>query len=182
MASASEGSALRMTMSMRIQGYFCKRRSLIQARSRPLTADLPLDPIAGPSVGGEHRVQARSRLRRVGLAGGADQTGNVAEFDLFVEECGDRYLVRGVQDRRLGAPATQRVVSERDARKLLGVRREEFELAEQGQVERGKLRRTAFGVGQRVLNRVAHVRDAQLRDRKSVYQFDHRMNDRLRVH
>src|SRR5215813_10889300 len=129
MASASEGSALRIAISMRSQGYFCKRRGLIQARSRPLTADLPLDPIAGPMVGGEHRVEARSRLRSVGLAGAADQTGDVAEFDLFVEEGGDRYLVRGVQDRRRRAPATQRVVSERDARKLLGVRREEFELA-----------------------------------------------------
>src|SRR5262245_49639690 len=152
MAPASEGSALRMAMSMRSHGYFCKKRGLIQARRRPLTADLPLDPIARPSVGGEHRVQARSRLGRVGFAGGADQTGNVAEFDLFVEERGDRYLVRGVQNRRHSAPATKGVVSERDARKLLGVRREEFEFAEHGQVERRKLRRTAFGVGQRVLN------------------------------
>src|SRR5262245_19194649 len=134
MASASEGSALRIAMSMRSQGYFCKRRGLIQAPRRPLTADLPLDPIAGPSVGGEHCVQARSRLRRVGLAGAADQTGNVAEFDFLVQERGDRYLVCGVQDRRGRAPATQRVVSERDARKLLGVRREEFELAGHGQV------------------------------------------------
>src|SRR5215510_14745799 len=137
MASASEGSALRMAMSMRIQGYFCKRRGLIQARRRPLTADLPLDPIARPAVGGKHRVQARSRLRRVGLAGGADQTRDVAEFYLFVEERGDRDLVRGVHDSSHSASATQRVVSERDAGKLLGVRREEFELAEQGQIERG---------------------------------------------
>src|SRR5215471_1093588 len=132
MAPASEGSALRIAMSMRSQSYFCKRRGLIQARSRPLAVDLPLDPIASPSVGGEHRVQARSRLRRVGLAGGADQTGNVAEFDFLVQERGYRDLVCGVQDRRLGAPAAQRVVCERDARKLLGVRREEFELAEHG--------------------------------------------------
>src|SRR5262245_23337310 len=74
--------------------------------------DLSFDPIARPLVGGERRVKARSRLRRMGLAGGADQTGDVAEFDLFVQERGDRDLVRGVQDRRLGAPATQRVVSE----------------------------------------------------------------------
>src|SRR5215470_10948372 len=156
MAPASEGSALRIAMSMRSQNYFCKRRGLNQARSRPLTADLPLDPIARPSVGGEHRVQARSRLRRVGFAGGADQTGDVAEFDFLVQERGYRDLVRGVQDRRRRAPATQRVVSERDARKLFDVRREEFETAEQGQVERGQLRLKAFGVSQRVLNRVAH--------------------------
>ena len=37
-------------------------------------------------------------------------------------------------------------------------------------------------ISQRVLNRVFHIGYAELRDDRAVNHFDHRMNDRLRMH
>ena len=40
----------------------------------------------------------------------------------------------------------------------------------------------AVGIGQRVLDRQAHVRRGQLREHRAVHEFDHRMHDALRMH
>ena len=82
--------------------------------------------------------------------------GDVAEFDLFVQEYGDRDLVRGVQDRAGWVP--------RDARVVASATQGNFSVSgaknsslPSGQVWQGKLRRKAFRISQRVLDRVAHV-------------------------
>ena len=112
----------------------------------------------------------------MGLAGGADQTGDVAEFDLFVQNAATATSFAAFKTGRLRAPDACATV-ERDARKL-SVSGAKNGACRAGQVELGGLRK-AFRISQRVLDRVAHVRDAQLRDDRAVDQFDHRVRDRL---
>ena len=95
--------------------------------------------------------------------------------------CSDRHFVRGVEHDRPGAALFQRVVGQTQARKPLQIRRREFERAQPRNVERRHRAVPAIRIRKGVLNRQAHVGDAQLRDHRSVAQLDHRVHDRLRM-
>ena len=98
------------------------------------------------------------------------------------QELADRDFVRGIQNDRQAARVLERAVGEAQAGKRLGVRPIELETADTRQVERRQRRRPAIRVREGVLNRQPHVGHPDLRDHRSIDEFDHRVHDRLRVH
>ena len=98
------------------------------------------------------------------------------------QELVDRNFVRRIQHDRQAARVLERAVGEAQAGKRLGVGPIELETADARQVERRQRRRPAVRVRERVLNRQPHVGHADLRDHRSIDEFDHRVHDRLRVH
>ena len=96
------------------------------------------------------------------------------------EERSDGDLVRGVVDARRGAalpPAARASASSGN----VSVSGGENSQRERGQVERCERRRGALGVRERVRDRHAHVRIAEVRERGAVAEADERMDDRRRL-
>ena len=75
----------------------------------------------------------------------------------------------------------ERAVRETQARKRGRIRRAELEPSRAREVERRERRVPALGIREGVLNRQPHVRDAKLRDQRTVDELDHRVHDRLRM-
>jgi hypothetical protein len=97
---------------------------------------------------------------------------DLREGDAAAEERRDRHLVGGVQHRRSDLVRPQRRVGEVEAREALDVGRLEVESADGCQVEPGDVEGQAPRVRQGHRNRPAHVRQAELREDRSVYELD----------
>jgi hypothetical protein len=109
-----------------------------------------------------------SGLPSGGLKRALDDHGDVDEPELSVEEGLDGNFVRGVEDHRPGATVFERLVRQTQAREPLPVGSAELERSHRREVQVGNGGRPPVGIGKRVLNRQAHVGDAQLRNHRSV--------------
>ena len=108
--------------------------------------------------------------------------GNVGEADLASEERGDRDFVGGVQDRAGAAARPQRLARDAQRREADLIRRFEGQLPDLAEIQTIGRRRDALGPAQRVGDRRAHVRAAELRQHRAVAIRDHAVDDRLRMH
>ena len=80
-------------------------------------------------------------------------------------------------------PASQRAIRKIQTRETVAVRRVKLQRARARRSSDGeRALPSAPGYETGVLNRQAHVGDAQLRDHRAVDQLHHRVDDRLRVH
>src|ERR1044072_1403660 len=133
------------------------------------TPDLGRGRRARLSIDFEHHVEARHRPRLVRLHHALDDARDVREAYAPFEEGLDRHLVRGVQSRRERAARAQGPIGQAQTRETLEVGRLEVERAELRQIERRERGRlVSLRVSERVLNGVAHVRDAELSDTGAV--------------
>ena len=82
---------------------------------------------------------------------------------------------------RPGSPPSARKASDSAGKRSVSGALE-LERAARSQIERRERSAPSLGIGKRVLDGKAHVRDAELREQRAVDELDHRVHDRLRVH
>ena len=163
---------------------FCGvRKNAIRSRyaERPLGHELAGDP-ARLGVGLPERLERVDRLRRKLLERLLDHVGDIQEPQAPAEERVHGDLVGGVHRARRGAAGARGVAGDAHAAERLLVDGLERQAAELDQVERPDGDVDALGVVQRVGDRHAHVRVAEMRERGAVAQLDQAVDDRLRVH
>ncbi len=98
-----------------------------------------------------------------------------------VEEGGDGDLVGRVEHARVRPPALTGAEREPQHRERLEIGRFELERETSGEVERLDRRGGALGIRKSERDRDAHVRIAEMRERRAVPEADERVDDRARM-
>ena len=111
-----------------------------------------------------------------------DERRDLDETDALVEERRNGNLVRGVERAGIGPAALPRLAGERQERKALWIGRLELERERRREVEGRHGGRPPLGVRQRIRDRNAHVRVADVRERCAVPEANEAVDDRSRVH
>ncbi len=106
---------------------------------------------------------------------------DLREVEAALDESADGNFVGGVEDGGKGAADFAGAAGETQGGETNFIRLFEGELAELGEAGLDALAWLAFGIGQGVLNRQAHVRRGKLGEHGAIDKFDHGMNDALRV-
>ena len=118
------------------------------------------------------------------LMGGHDALDGVpdaGEAELAIEEGLDGDFVGGIEHGGEGAADGAGVAGEVDGGEVIDARGLEVEGGELGEVERPQIVRDAVGPGDGVLDGEAHVTVAELGDDAVVSEFDHAVDDALRM-
>ncbi len=111
-----------------------------------------------------------------------DALPDAGEGDFSGAESIDCDFVGSVVDGGQGATGEAGLAGEVECREVVRARRLEFEFREAGEIEWRESALDAIWPGERVLDREAHVGAAELREDRAIDEFDHRVNDALRVH
>ena len=106
---------------------------------------------------------------------------NVREPNLAGKEACDRYFIGRIQHDGDCSTLFQSRPREPKRGKFVEVRRFEVKASYRGQIEPLRWRFHSLWPPERISNGDAHVRRSELRQHRSVHEFDHRMNYRLRV-
>ena len=130
----------------------------------------------------EDVLHARNRTGREGIRNRADRLADIEIADLLFEEQRDRRLIRAVDRRGQRTAAPDRALAGAEAREGFFVRRKERQALPVGKIELPDRRTEPPRICQRILDRDAHIRHAELRDHRMVAVFDQRVDDALAVH
>ena len=103
---------------------------------------------------------------------GLEQARDPGEAERPVEEARDRDVVGGDQRGRRALADPTGLAGDPEGREARLVRGAEVEPAGRDEVDRGRRRGAAVGIGQGVLDRGAHVRGAQLGLQGAVHEAD----------
>ena len=172
----------------------CARRAARRRRERRLLSDVSARagltrPATRPrrprAPRGRPRRATRTRARGCGGSGSSVRSMTAAmprKPSSPLQERVDGDLVGGVQHARRGAARDRRRAREAEAREGVVVDGLERQRADLGEVEPPHRDVDAVGVVQRIGDRHAHVRVAEVRERRAVAERDHAVDDRLRVH
>ena len=107
--------------------------------------------------------------------------GDLEEADAPVEEGRDGDLVGGVEGAGIGPAAHSRLAGQGQERERVRVGRVKLEGQTGREVEGRHRRGGALGIGERVGDGHAHVRVAEVRERRAVPEADDRVHDRGRM-
>ena len=121
----------------------------------------------GESSGGvrfKNGGQFARRLILMAIHHSLDDGRYIGETNAFFDESLDCFFIRGVHRGGQRPTFTQRAVCQGDTRKAIRIRRLEMKCRQRRQIERRLTRATPFGIRQRILDCVAHVRDPHLRN------------------
>src|SRR6266508_3870869 len=124
---------------------------------------------------------ARGRTVRSG-EGVRNNLCDAEERQPSLEKGCDRDLVRRVENARIGPSQLARTARMREQRERLDIGRVELEHHAGPEIERGNRRRGTLGIGERIRDGDAHVRIAEVRERRAVAETEERVHDRARVH
>src|SRR6266404_5829540 len=106
---------------------------------------------------------------------------NLQETDLPIHKSRHRNLIGGVEHRRHRPADSSGVVRQSQRRELLAIGILEGQCPDFGKISRRHRIRQSPRPRERVLDRVTHVRRAQLRQNRPIRELHHRMHDALRV-
>jgi len=137
--------------------------------------------MAGPGVGIEDLVEGGMGDNFVFVHCAADGLGNLREVDAAIDEGINGNFVGGVKDCGKCAADFAGFAGELEGWETFGIRFFEGEAAEFREIGLDASAWRSVGIGQRVLNRQAHVRRGKLGEHGAINKFDHRMNDALRM-
>ena len=138
--------------------------------------------LARPGVGFEDFLQYGMLAHLVGVHRARDRLGDLREIDFAGAEGVDRDFIGRVEDGGQCAAHFPCPARQSQRRKTFHIRFFKSEAAEFREVRLHAFAARAIGIGQRILDRQAHVRRGKLRDHRAVDEFDHRMDDALRMH
>ena len=111
-----------------------------------------------------------------------DKARDRPELDVPSDERGHRNLIGGVEYRSRTATGAQGIIGQPQSREPREIRRLEGELADLGEIELRRRADDSVRPSEAMRNRDAHVRCAKLGDHRTIGEFDHAVDDRLRMH
>ena len=136
-----------------------------------------------PGIGVQHILQATLPARADDRARTRSITAGISRKDSRrSQKCADSDFIRGVQHGGSGTARFGRGASQPQARKPLEIRRFEVQPRRAQDVERFYTGGEPLRPAERMGDRRAHVRVAQLRQHRAVHVFHQRMHDALRMH